>query len=315
MSKAPWAIKYRPTTVDKFLFQSDAEEALVNKFIDEQNVPHLLLAGHRGTGKSSLVSVLKNEIGIEDDDYLYINASFENSVNVIRSKVASFVNAYAMSPFKLVYLDEADRLSAEAQDALKSMMEDYAENARFVLTCNKPHKIIPELRSRCQEIVFKKLRKDDMFDAVVSILRSEKVKVREEQAEIIDKYIDSTFPDFRKLINTIQQNVIDGKLVYNDPVDSGSGEFNATIFDMMEAGKWSSIRAYMAENTPTDQWEAAYRHLYNYIEDVGVFSEDSAKCDDAIVVIADHLYKNNFVADSEINFAACIIKLSRIAKR
>lgn len=315
MSKAPWAITYRPTSVKEFLFQSDAEKALVMKFIEDENIPHLLLAGHRGTGKSSLVNVLKHEIGITDDDYMYINASFENSVNVIRSKVSGFVNSYAMSPFKMVYLDEADRLSPEAQDALKSMMEDYADNARFVLTCNKPHKIIPELRSRCQEMTFKKLNKDDMFDAIINILKQEKIKIKEGYDTIIDTYIENTFPDFRKLINTVQQNVIDGKLVYNEVDTSDSGEFTSTIFDMMEAGKWSAIRGYMADNTPTEQWEAAYRHLYNYIDEVGVFAEDANKCDEAIITIADHLYKHNFVADAEINFAACIIKLSKIAKK
>lgn len=315
MSKLPWAIAYRPKAAKDFLFQDEHAKALVSKFIEEQNIPHLLLSGHRGTGKSSLVSVLKHEIEIDDMDYLYLNASLDNSVDIIRTKVLSFVNTFAMSAFKMVYMDEADRLTPSAQDALKSMMEDYAENARFVLTCNKPHKIIPELKSRCQEIVFKSLDKEEVFQKAAKILKKEKVTLDEATYDLIEKYIDATFPDFRKLLNVLQQKTINGVLTDSDDgADGGANEFNVTMLEMMEKGQWAKIRPYMSENTPDDQWEEVYRFLYDYISELPAF-EDAQKTDEAIITIADHLYKNNFVADSEINFAACIIKLSRIAKR
>lgn len=316
MSRLPWAISYRPKSVNDFLFQDEATRAFVLQCIQEKNIPHLLLAGHRGTGKSSLVNVLKHEIGIDDIDYLYINASFENSIDVIRTKVNSFVNTFAMSPFKMVYLDEADRLTSAAQDALKSMIEDYAENARFIFTCNKPHKIIPELKSRCQDITFKTLDKEEVFNKAVDILDAEGVDLEQKGlSKIIKKYRDATYPDFRKLLNTLQQNTINGVLQDSDVDSSGATEFNVTMLEMMENNQWAKIRPYMSENTPDDAWEDVYRFLYQYIGEIPSFAGDTMKQDEAIITIADHLYKNNFVADSEINFAACIIKLSRIAKR
>jgi replication factor C small subunit len=316
MARLPWAIAHRPKSAKDFVFQNDKMKELVVKFIEEQNIPHLLLVGHRGTGKTSLVNVLKTELDIDDMDYMTLNASDENSVDTIRNKIKSFINTHAMSAFKLVFLDEADYLTPQAQAVLRNMMEEYADNARFVLTGNKAHKIIPELKSRCQEIVFKTLNKDDVFKKTCKILKKEGVDLSgEDVGELIYKYIDATFPDFRKLLNTLEQNTINGVLQDGDADGSPGEEFNFTMMEMMNNGQWGKIRSFMAENTPDDQWDEVYRFMYATIGEINPFSEDALKQDEAIVTIADHLYKSAFVADQEINFAACVIKLSRIAKR
>lgn len=317
MPRIAWAKAYRPKAVKDFIFQDEAMKALVLKFIEEQNVPDLLLSGHHGTGKSSLVQVLRHELHIDDMDYLYINASLDNSIDTIRTKVVSFINTFAMSEvgFKLVYLDEADRLTQAAQDSLKSLIEDYEENTRFILTCNKPQKIIEPLHSRCQQIVFKTLDKEAVYKRAVRILKKEGVNLeKDETLDLVDKYIDATYPDFRKLLNVLQQHTINGELTDGEVETGGATEANLTMLEMMENNQWGKIRSYMAENTPDGTWEEVYRFLYDYIGDVPAF-DNAAKLDEAIITIADHLYKQNFMADAEINFAACIIKLARIAKR
>lgn len=314
MAKLPWAISYRPKSVKDYLFQDASHRALVEKFIAEQNIPHLLLSGHRGTGKTSLAHVLKKELEIDDMDFLTINASDENSVDTIRTKIKNFISTYATSAFKVVFLDEADYMTQNAQAVLRNMMEEYAENARFILTCNKPHKIIPELKSRCQELKFKTLDKDDLLNRCAKILKKEGYKVEsDEDIDFLESLVKATYPDFRKLINTLQQHFIDGKLVIG-AAEEDTDEFKIELLDMMSSNKWGKIRTFMAENTPDDQWEDVYRFMYDYIGEMPTFAENPAKLDDAIVAIADALYKHALIADPEINFAACIIKLSRIAK-
>lgn len=314
MLRLPWALKYRPATVKEYVFQDQTTKALVERYISEQNFPSLLLSGHRGTGKTSLALLLKRQLEIDDLDFLVLNASEENSVDTIRTKVKSFIGTFSLSAFKIVFLDEADYLTPNAQGALRAMMEDeeYALNARFILTCNKLHKVTPELKSRCTTIVFKAPDREAMLLRVVKILKKEGVDVDDACMELVEKYLDESYPDFRKLLNTLERNTVDGVLT-EGATNSGDNEFVVALLEMMEKNQWGKIRAFMAENTPDDQWEDVYRFLYDYIGELVSFNA-ADKHDQAILVIADHLYKHAIVADPEINFAACIIKLSKIAK-
>lgn len=307
MAKELWEIKYRPKKIDDYLFQDDKHKELIEKFVQEGSVPHLLLNGHRGTGKTSLAFVIKNELNIDDSDFLVINASDENNVDTMRNKIKGFISTYAMSEFKLVLLDEADYLSHSAQAILRNMMEEYADNARFILSCNKGNKVIPELKSRCFEIKFKRMNKDDMLERLAIILKKEKVKAT---LEVLQQYVDIAHPDMRKAIQLIQNNSVDGSLHPPAEIDPNM-EINLSIVEKMEANKYMEIRDVLSAGMGDDDWEQMYTFLYEYLHEIGKFS-DEKKWKAGIVILAEHLYKHSMVADPEINAIAMFIRLGEL---
>ncbi len=307
MSKELWETKYRPTSVDEYIFQNEKHKELVTKFIKDGFIPHLLLSGHRGTGKTSLVTVLKAELEIDDMDYLVINASDENNIDTIRNKIKNFISTYSMSKFKLVLLDEADWLTLNAQAALRHMMEEYADNARFILSCNRGHKIMAELKSRCFEIVFKKMNKDDMLERLAVILSKEKVKA---SMDTLSEIVSAAYPDMRKAVQLLQNNVVDGVLQPPSDFDPIM-EVNVRIVGALEQKDFASIREIISGGLSDDDWEQMYTFLYTYLDGLDNF-KDSKKWKSGIVIIADHLYKHSMVADPEINAMAMFIRLCEV---
>ena len=307
-----WPIKYRPTTIDNYIFQDNAMKAQIEKFVNEKNIPHLMLSGHRGTGKTSLVHVLKHHLEIDDVDFLVIDASNENSVDIIRSKIMSFISTHAIGNFKLVLLNEADYLTVNSQAILRTILEDedIYNNARFIFTYNYGNKIIPELKSRCQELFFRTLNKDKVLETAAIILKKEKVKVA--SLELLEKYIDLSFPDFRKILQNLQDNVIDGRLQeLNSTTTDSSVEYKLEIIELFERGDWQGIRTVVNKNVDGDEFIELYKFFYEYIGEITKF-KDMNKHKAGVVIIADHLYRNSLVADQEINFIAFIIRLLEI---
>ena len=307
MAKELWEIKYRPKNMSEYVFQNPKHKDTITKFITEKTIPHLLLNGHRGTGKTSLAAVLKNELEIDDSDWMFIPASDENNVDTVRNKIKGFISTYAMGDFKVVYLDEADYLSKSAQGMLRTMMEEYADNARFILSCNYGNKIIPELKSRLFEISFSKMEKDDIFERLGVILKKEKVKT---DYETLEQYVEASYPDLRKAIQLIQNNVVDGVLT---PISEMNPvlEVNMAIAELMEANKYSGIREVIAAGMGDEDWEQMYRFLYETLDGIGKFS-DSNKWKAGIIIIADHLYRHALVADPEINATAMFLRLGDV---
>ena len=173
--KELWVEKYRPKTVDGYVFRDDHQRKQINTWIKEKSIPHLLFSGSAGIGKTTLAKLLINEIGIEDYDVLEINASRENSVDVIRDKITNFVQMIPFGPFKVVLLDEADYLTLNAQAILRGLMETYASTSRFILTCNYPNKVIPALHSRCQGFHVEKTDQTEYTARVATILVEENI--------------------------------------------------------------------------------------------------------------------------------------------
>lgn len=302
-----WVEKYRPTKLDDYIFQDSALKNFVEKSITNKSIPHLLLTGVQGTGKTTLAHLLLRAIDVYPEDIKVVNASDENSVDLMRDIARNYATTSAVGQFKVVILEEADRLSVDAQGVLKVVMETHADNLRFIFTSNREHKILPALLSRFQHFRFKKSDPNDIAEYVATILTKEKVSFT---LDILDQYVSIGYPDIRKIINFVQQNVSNGKL--QRPLDSdGTFDFRNNLLDIIEAGDWVMVRKTLCSSITGDEWEEVYRFLYENIHKCPTFAHDKL-WDDAIVLIAEYLYRHTICSDPEINFAALAVSLSQL---
>jgi len=303
--KQLWVEKYRPKSIDGYVWRDDAQKRQVLTWIKDRSIPHLLLSGAPGIGKTTMAKVLINEIGIEDVDVLEVNASRETGIDFIRDKIVPFISSIAWGPFKVVLLDEADRLSPSAQDSLKGIIEEYSSFARFILTCNSPNKVVPALHSRCQEFHFTKLDLTEYTARAATILVEENVEF---DLETLDLYVSTAYPDLRKCINLLQQNVSDNKLHAPNKDDVGTLEWKFDMVELFKAGKILEARKLLCGKLRADEIVEVYRWLYDNIEIFG----DEQKQFSAIFIIKQAMVDHTLVVDPEINLSACMIKLSRI---
>ena len=304
--KELWVEKYRPKTVDGYVFRDDHQRRQIETWIKDKSIPHLLLSGSAGIGKTTLAKILVKELGIEDHDLLELNASRTNSVDDVRDKITNFVQMIAFgSPFKVVLLDEADYLSPNEQAALRGVMEEYSGTSRFILTCNYPNRIIPAIHSRCQGFHVDKTDMEKFIERVETILKKENVDYGLEDIAV---YVSSTYPDLRKCINLVQQNVNEGKLAAPNKADGGEADWKFDMITLFKAGKISDARKLLCGKLRAEEMEEVYRWLYDNLE---IFGEEKNQ-DSAVLIIKQGLVDHTLVADSEINLAAVLIKLARL---
>lgn len=301
-----WVERYRPRTIDDYVWCDSNQKAQVKEWISRGALPHLLLSGAAGTGKTSLAKVIFNELQVEAADILYVNASEETGVDNMRTKIADFVKTMSFSgEYRYVLLDEADYLSANAQATLRNMMETYSNVARFVLTCNYPHKVIDAIHSRCQGFSIKTLDKDDYKYRILQILATEGIEADE---ETIDTYIVAFYPDLRKTINAIQQNSTTGKLIPPTSKESTNNDSYLAIIDCFKRKSIIEARKYLIGVLQPEEIENLYIFMY---QNLPLFGNDEAQ-EDAILIIKQALVDHVIVADPEINLAACLVQLSRL---
>jgi len=303
--KELWVEKYRPKTVDGYVFRDDHQRNQINTWIKDKSIPHLLLSGAAGIGKTTLAKVLINELGIEEYDVLEINASRTNSVEDVRDKITNFVQMIPFGPFKVVLLDEADYLSPNAQAALRGVMEEYHATARFILTCNYPNRIIPALHSRCQGFHVERTDITEFTARVATILVEEAVDF---DLDTLDLYVKVAYPDLRKCINLIQQNVNEDKLASPNKADGGEADWKFDMVELFKAGKISDARKLLCGKLRAEEMEEVYRWLY---DNITIFGEES-KQDAAILILKQGIVDHTLVVDVEINLAAVLIKLARL---
>ena len=205
-----WTEKYRPDTVENYVFRDQAQKEQVQSWIKGKTIPHLLFSGAPGIGKTTLAKILINELNIDGYDVLEINASLENSVDVIRERISNFVATMPFGELKIVLLDEADYISPNGQAALRGVMEQYHTTARFILTCNYPNRVIPALHSRCQGFHIERIDQTEFTARVAKILVDEQIEI---DIDTLDTFVKATYPDLRKCINLVQMNSTSGKLM------------------------------------------------------------------------------------------------------
>ena len=303
--KELWTEKYRPKSVSDYVFKDSDQKSQVQSWIKEGSIPHLLFSGSAGIGKTTLARVLLNELKIETFDILEINASRENNVETVRDKIISFVQMIPFGPFKVVLLDEADYLTPNAQAVLRGVMETYSNHSRFILTCNYPNRIIPALHSRCQGFKFEKTDKTEFTARVATILVEENVEF---DLDTLDTYVTATYPDLRKCINTVQQHVKENKLEAPKSIE-GSSDYKIEMVDLFKKGRITEARKLVCGKARPEEMEEIYRWLYDNLDLIA--KSDEGK-DQAIVLIKQGLCDHTICADSEINLAACLVKLARL---
>jgi replication factor C small subunit len=305
LMKDIWVEKYRPKTVDEYVFKDEAQKHQVKSWITDGGIPHLLFSGSAGTGKTTLAKVLINDLGVQDADVLLINASRDNGVDLIRRKITNFSETMPWGDYKVILLDEADYISAEGQAALRGVMEQYHMSVRFILTCNYPNKIIPALHSRCQGFHITSLDTNEFTARIAEILIENQVKF---ELETLDSFVRATYPDLRKTINSIQMAVVDGVLAQPETSDMDTG-WRIKMVEMFKAKQIREARKLIVANCRTDEYEDMFRWLYKNVE---LFSDNEDKQDEAIVVIRNGIVKHTQVADPEINLSATLIELNTL---
>jgi replication factor C small subunit len=293
MQHTLWTEKYRSQTLDQYI-GNDELKTTIQSWITKNDIPHLLLHGKAGTGKTTLAKLITQNINC---DMMYINASDENGIDTIRDKVKSFASTSTFQPLKVVILDESDYLTINAQASLRNIIETFSAKTRFILTCNYVERIIEPLQSRCQTFKIETLSKPLIAAHIADILTAENVIYNlKDVARIINEY----HPDIRKIINVTQQNTINGELALT--------KIN-TKFDIIDVvslikGKdaFKSVRQYLVDNNISD-FEPMYRALYDELgKDNGLIT----------MTLADYQFKHATVVDKEINFMAMIQSIIQI---
>ena len=296
--------KYRPKTLTDLVL-SDSNRKYFDSITDE--IPNLLFVGTPGIGKTTLARILVNDI--LECQYLYINASDENGIDTIRSKVVGFAQTKSLDgKVKVVILDEADGITIDGQRALRNTMEEYSSGTRFILTANYKHKIIPAIQSRTQ---FFDLNPpfDTVLKLIVGIIKQEGIKITEDQKSNFVNVVKQNYPDIRKIINSVQKATVKGIFEVNVGLDSK--EIVERIHTEIQSKNTFGLRKYLIENE--NEFQGDYHNLMKqYLNYVYDSSLDDNKKRQYIVTISESMYADVFVLDKEINAFACWVKLERI---
>ena len=298
-----WTEKYRPSKLKDYVGNEHLKTKVEN-YLETGEIPHLLLYGKAGTGKTTLAKLIVKSI---DCDYMIINASDENNVETVRNKVKNFASSMGFKPYKIIILDEFDYMTANAQAILRNLMETFSAHCRFILTCNYVEKVIEPIQSRCQTFQIIPPTKKDVAIQVSSILKAEGVEF---DIKDLVPIIDAAYPDIRKVINTCQLNSHKGKLKV-DVQNLLENDYKAKIVDILKSSddkrnKYMKVRQVLIDSKVTD-FTDLYTLLYDKVDEYG--GENTSN---VILLLGDGVSKSAVAIDKEIIAAATLIQILNI---
>jgi DNA polymerase III delta prime subunit len=299
-----WVEKYRPKSLDTYI-GNEHLKSKVKVYLESGDLPHLLLYGMAGTGKTTLAKLLVNNI---ECDYLYINASDETGVQNVRDKVKGFASTMGFKDFKIIILDECDYISPNAQAALRNVMEVFSKHCRFILTCNYVERIIDPIQSRCQSFQVVPPSRQEVASQLYNILHGEGVDFQIDDLKVL---VNSGYPDIRRVINSAQRQVVDGKLVVDNQVLI-EGDYKIKLLEILKTQNkkdaFKAIRKLLADSKVTD-FSEGFRLLFDNLDEYS-----SGHTAEVILILAEGQRDDIVVVDKEINFMATMVKLLTIIK-
>ena len=297
-----WVEKYRPKTIEECILPTEQKE-FFRRFLEAGEIQNMLLCGSAGVGKTTVARALCEQLGA---DYIIINGSEESGIDVLRTKIKQFASTVSFTGgVKVVILDEADYLNPNStQPALRGFIEEFANNCRFILTCNYKNRIIPPLHSRCAVVEFKILSKDkpkiasQFFKRASDVLTSENIEF---DPKVIAKVIEKHFPDYRRILNELQRYSSSGKV--DEGIFVNLGEANMSeLTDALKDKDFKKMRSWVVNNLDNDP-VSLMRKIYDHI------LPQVSTVPQMVLILADYQYKSAFVADQEINLVACLTEI------
>ena len=294
-----WVEKYRPNTLQTYI-GNDHLKSKVSVYLENGDVPHLLLFGRAGTGKTTLAKLIVSNI---DCDYLYINASDENSVDVVREKVKNFASTLGFKDMKVIILDECDYITPNAQAALRNLMETFSKNCRFILTCNYVERIIDPIQSRCQSFQIIPPDRKQVAQHLVNILNNESVEF---DLQDIATIVNSGYPDIRRVINGSQRQVVSGKLVIDENTIT-QNDYKLQVLEILKTqdkkNSFQNIRQLLADSKVSD-FSDLFRLMFDTVDDWG-----KGHIVECILILSKYQQSDAVVVDKEINIMSMFVEI------